>query len=139
MLDIPERVIERFRTIVEPGPADECWLWPRSIGSHGYGQMAWQVGDGKIACTTVHRIAWLAAGNEIPEGMTLHHRCYERRCVNVAHLEVMANVPNAQDNANFRKTQCVRGHAFDDTNTYVDPRGHRRCRTCRADARRARV
>lgn len=30
-------------------------------------------------------------------------------------------------------THCQHGHPFDDENTYIDPRGRRRCRTCRAD------
>lgn len=29
-----------------------------------------------------------------------------------------------------RKTNCPRGHPYDQTNTYLDNRGHRACRTC---------
>lgn len=35
------------------------------------------------------------------------------------------------------KTECPKGHPYDDANTYVDPKGARRCRACaRADAAR---
>lgn len=27
--------------------------------------------------------------------------------------------------------ECPAGHPYDERNTYVDPRGHRRCRRCR--------
>jgi hypothetical protein len=39
------------------------------------------------------------------------------------------------------RAQCPQGHAYDEANTYVDPRGYRMCRTCRRDGearRRAR-
>jgi hypothetical protein len=54
-------------------------------------------------------------------------------------------VTNAENNyrgispwaLNKRKTHCLRGHPFDDANTYVNPAGARVCRTCRAEYRRA--
>ena len=30
-------------------------------------------------------------------------------------------------------TECPKGHAYSDENTYVDPNGRRNCRTCRRD------
>ncbi len=32
---------------------------------------------------------------------------------------------------NSDKTHCPEGHAYDEANTYVDPRGSRQCRECR--------
>ena len=40
-------------------------------------------------------------------------------------------------NVNARKTHCPRGHAFDETNIYHDPRGGRQCLTCRRLSQRA--
>jgi len=34
------------------------------------------------------------------------------------------------------KTHCVNGHALDEANTYLDPRGARRCRTCAREQQR---
>lgn len=31
-------------------------------------------------------------------------------------------------------TKCRKGHEFSDLNSYIDPRGYRHCRTCKADA-----
>jgi len=33
-------------------------------------------------------------------------------------------------NCNQKKTACVNGHAFTPENTYVDPHGHRGCKSC---------
>lgn len=33
--------------------------------------------------------------------------------------------------ANADKTHCPRGHPYNEANTYIDPSGRRRCRTCR--------
>jgi hypothetical protein len=41
-----------------------------------------------------------------------------------------------------RGTHCKHGHAYDEANTYVDPRGKRQCRTCireRYEARNTRI
>lgn len=32
---------------------------------------------------------------------------------------------------NARKTHCPKGHPYDEVNTYIDPKGKRRCRICR--------
>jgi hypothetical protein len=39
---------------------------------------------------------------------------------------------------NGRKTRCVRGHEFDEANTYIRPDGKRLCRACDALAHRIR-
>lgn len=33
--------------------------------------------------------------------------------------------------ANYAKKHCPQGHQYTEVNTYVDPRGSRRCKTCR--------
>ncbi|MET9797408.1 HNH endonuclease [Nocardiopsis alba] len=64
------------------------------------------------------------------------HLCRNTRCVNIYHLErvtkrvniLRSNNPCAQ---NARKKKCLRGHAFDEDNTYVPPSGKgRKCREC---------
>jgi hypothetical protein len=42
----------------------------------------------------VHRWSWEDANGPIPEGMTLHHACFVRLCVNPAHLELMTHTDN---------------------------------------------
>src|ERR1035441_7311836 len=35
------------------------------------------------------------------------------------------------------KTHCPQGHLYDVNNTYIDPRGWRRCRTCKDEQQKA--
>jgi hypothetical protein len=35
------------------------------------------------------------------------------------------------------RTHCPAGHPYDDANTYIDPTGRRKCRTCHRDRQRA--
>jgi hypothetical protein len=107
----------------EPG---ECWPWTRSTASHGYGN-TW---DG-VTVRLAHRVAWsLRHEQQIPLGMTVDHWCRNRKCCNPAHLRLLTNSANASDNGYARITHCPQGHEYDEVNTYVDPGGGRRCRTC---------
>jgi hypothetical protein len=83
-----------------------------------------------------HRVSYERYVGPIPEGAHLDHLCRNRACVNPEHLEpvsVQTNIlrgvsPSA---VNAAKTECLRGHPFDDENTYVCPAGKRRCRACK--------
>lgn len=126
MIDIEYLNLHRWWKDVAFGEPDECWPWLKSCGSHGYGQ-TW---DG-VTVRLAHRVAWtLTYGEQIPDQMTIDHECRNRRCCNPAHLRLMSNEENGADNGNKRKTHCKRGHGFTPANTYWDPKGHRRCRTC---------
>jgi hypothetical protein len=118
---------------VDVRESDECWPWLQSVGSHTYGQ-TW---DG-VTVRLAHRVAWaLHHGRQIPVDMTIDHRCRNRTCCNPAHLDVMTNVENGRRNGHSIKTHCKWGHAYDDVNTYRDPKGHRRCRLCARDYKKA--
>jgi hypothetical protein len=106
---------------------DECWPWMQSCGSHGYGQ-TW---DGRTV-RLAHRVAWTLVHGPIPEDMTVDHICRNRPCCNPWHLRLLSNVDNARDNGAARRTHCPQGHPYDEANTYVNARGHRQCRACRA-------
>ena len=136
-LDIPDRVVEKVRLILESygDDNDVCWLWPMSIfKTTGYGQIAWYKGDGRQTGTTAHRVAWITTHGPIPMHMTVDHRCRVRSCVNPAHLRLLSNIENARDNGQGRKTHCPKGHPYDEINTYRDSKGHRYCRKCARDA-----
>lgn len=107
-----------------------CWPWLLSTGSHGYGN-AW---NGKTV-TTAHRLVWLLVNGDIPEELTIDHRCYNQVCCNPNHLRLKTNSANASDNGYKRRTVCPRGHAYSGDNLYVDPEGHRRCRACAKNRR----
>jgi HNH endonuclease len=125
---IPARVIVRLLTNVEHTEGG-CIISRYSVGSHGYSQIGW-AHDGERRMMLGHRVAWEATFGEIPDSLTIDHECRNRRCINPDHLRLMSNVENARDNGNARKTACPAGHQYDEVNTYVDRKGHRRCRGC---------
>jgi CxxC motif-containing protein len=71
----------------------------------------------------------------VPEGLVLHHRCGNRACCNLDHLEVTDNRTNTLlGNGCFarcaRATHCPRGHEYAGENLYVRDGKYRGCRAC---------
>jgi len=75
-----DKIKERFFAKVEK--TDTCWLWTGSLEKNGYARF--KIGDKKLLC---HRSSWIIAGNTIPEGHVIRHKCRNRHCVNPEHLE----------------------------------------------------
>jgi hypothetical protein len=62
-----------------------CWKWDGGIQKHtGYGQLRHN-----NAVTTAHRVAWMIAFGEIPEGVKVRQTCGDRLCVRLSHLEAV--------------------------------------------------
>lgn len=81
---------EAFGTRVRPD--GDCLVWTGSIGDTGYGTV-WVDGVRK----RVHRYAWELENGRIPDGMVVDHVCWNRACVNVAHLRLATPQQNAQN------------------------------------------
>lgn len=111
----------------ELGP---CWLWLRSTQSGGYGQIRLR----ELTTTQLaHRIAYLIAKGDLPDGLHLDHLCNTRSCVNPSHLEAVTREENNR-RAGERRTRCQRGHDWtDERNVYIEPNGNRQCRACRTE------
>ena len=77
----------------------DCWLWTGVLAA-GYGQFS-NTGGSKAA----HRAAYEFLVGEIPKGLHLHHTCYQRNCVNPAHL--LPVTPS--DHTQLHKIRHVRG------------------------------
>lgn len=108
----------------------DCVLWTGSIDTRGYGYVK---ADGRTY--RAHRLAYEEAHGEIPEGLVIDHLCRVRACVNPDHMEAVTQRVNvlrgeSLQAQNARKTECIRGHAFDDENTLLTADGRRQCRTC---------
>lgn len=85
-----------------------------------------------------HRFIYEYFHGEIDSNLVIHHKCYNRKCVNPTHLEQVTSRKNTLDinsknqaAVNARKTHCIHGHEFTPENTYVFPSGYRQCRACR--------
>jgi hypothetical protein len=122
--------MHRIMEKIERSAATGCWLWTASCRQNGYGQVYF-----RGTMTEAHRAVWTLHRGSVPIGMQLDHLCRVRSCVNPDHLEVVTGRENtyrslAPSAMNKRKTQCVNGHAFDDTNTWISG-GKRYCRECR--------
>lgn len=100
-----------------------CWEWQGDLTRGGY------------ATGWVHRSVYRQFVGPIEQGLQIDHTCFNRRCINPAHLEAVSakeNMRRAADRA--WGEACKRGHLRTDANTYVSPEGHRQCRACRTDA-----
>ena len=136
--EVKRQDIFRFLAFVSPEPMSGCWLWTGALNPDGYGKF--KVRGKRIGA---HRWAHERFRWPIPPGLEIDHLCRQRSCVNPDHLEVVTgrentlrgNAPAAQL---ARRTHCMRGHPFDEANTYRTRKGERRCRICNRERLRAR-
>lgn len=121
-------IVPRFLDKIEI--TESCWLWTASLRPGGYGQFAL---DGTpIGAHRVSHMIWKGA---IPFDYDVDHLCFNPLCVNPDHLEAVTHRENMRRSRGFigvnsRKTHCINGHPFDESNTYFAPDGGRECRAC---------
>lgn len=131
---IPGRCLRRFCSYVDQSDTFGCWPWTRYVDQAGYGSFSWRE-EGERMRSLPHRTAWWLAHGPIPKGMTVDHKCWNPSCCNPAHLQLLTPADNNKRKRSAFATHCPRGHAYDETNTYVRPgSGHRRCRECQRGA-----
>lgn len=107
-----------------------CWIWTSNRNKFGYGQF-WAGHP-----VRAHRWAYIYYKGAIPDGLDLDHLCHVRNCVNPDHLEAVTTRENLMRSntiqaRNAKKRHCIRGHAFDAENTYIQWMGDSPCRRCR--------
>jgi hypothetical protein len=128
-------MLDRFWSRVDKGAG--CWEWTGGK-SDGYGQLCDEYGR-KVRA---HRYSYTIHHGPIPSGRVVRHTCDNPGCVNPSHLLLGTQLDNAADrdvrgrNGHSNKSHCPQGHGYVPTNTYVDPRGKRHCRTCRKESKR---
>ena len=107
-----------------------CWEWTGAkrdkygiftSRSTGFSQLA-------------HRIAYVLAYGDIPDGLVIDHTCGKILCVNPAHLEAVTVAENTRrataGTTRPKPEKCRRGHLFTLGNTFVDRNGGWHCRQC---------
>lgn len=83
---------ERFWAKVDT--SGDCWLWTAARMPKGYG-LLWYAPERRTIMA--HRVAWIIAYGEIPDGMEVLHRCDNPPCVRLDHLFLGTQADNVQD------------------------------------------
>jgi hypothetical protein len=87
--------------------------------------------------TRIYRYLFEKEHGPIPKGMTIDHLCFNLRCVNIRHLEMVSHAENARrywDRLQPQRTTgrvrglCIKGH--DLTDAWVSREGKKFCRKC---------
>ena len=80
----------------------DCWEYNGCSDSSGYGTI---MVEGKLQ--RVHRLSWEFHNHKkIPKGMVIDHICFNRKCINPAHLRLATIKDNCSRHNVQLKTRC---------------------------------
>lgn len=137
-------VMGRFIRYIELLP-NGCWQWKGSRLPSGYGTF---FVDADHRHVYAHRFSYDACNFSPLGSHQAHHTCENKSCVNPYHIqkltpgEHMRITPGTFAYEQTRRTQCPRGHDYDQQNTHTSTdkygRVHRSCRSCNREMQRER-
>ncbi len=109
-----------------------CWEWTGYVPSQlGYGHVSMNSKPHRV-----HRVIYEYYHGEIDQKLVLDHLCRNKKCCNPIHLEQVTQRENVLRGVGIaalcaKQTHCLRGHEFNEDNTYITPNGSRKCRLCK--------
>jgi len=110
----------------------DCFEYTGARGADGYGRASL---NNKLQY--VHRLAYVDAFGEIPQGLHVLHKCDNPPCINPAHLFLGTNKDNIVDRMQkgrrggpVKKTVCKNGHPLSGDNLGRVKTGRTYCREC---------
>jgi hypothetical protein len=84
-----------------------CWIWMGSRGRSGHGQF--HMGKPHTHPVLAHRVGWTLARGQIPEGMSVLHKCDVGACQNPDHLYLGTAKQNSADCTARGRRNTARG------------------------------
>lgn len=118
-----ENILTYYVKILDNG----CWEWQGAF-SGPYGKVTYH---GKTY--SAHVLIYTLIKGPIPARHDLHHGCLYKKCVNPDHLEPLTKSQHHLIEPSVRKdNKCWRGHEMTTENSYIDLKGYKLCRACRA-------
>jgi len=112
-------------------PTTPCDEWEGGLFWNGYGRVIVNRKNFKA-----HRLIMMQEVGHLDSWQFVCHRCDNRKCIRLEHLFVGSAGDNARDmtakgrHHQTQKTHCPQGHKYNADNTYISPKGERRCRAC---------
>lgn len=109
--------------------SSSCWAWTGAKKPTGYGRFG--IGNREVA--QAHQVAYVLTYGQIPDGLEVHHTCFNRSCVRPSHLEAVTHQENVR---RTRDLGCYQGHPWADETIGWSKDGRKRwCRKCHRDKR----